>query len=91
MNSREYAAAFESVKVSAGVLVAVATEAVNRGERLPAEKDVTVPLPPPPENVQVVLVQDTPEPVNVNAPVVELIEETPPPLLPTHDPHALVP
>ena len=32
---------------------------------------------PEPEKVQVVPVQETPEPENVNAPAVELIEETP--------------
>ena len=43
---------------------------------------VIEPMPDPePENVHVVLVQDTPDPVKVNAPVAELIEETPP-LLP---------
>ena len=46
---------------------------------------VIEPMPEPdPEKVQVVLVQDTPEPENVNAPVAELIDETPP--LPDPDP-----
>jgi len=39
------AAAFESAKESAGVVEAVATEVVKSGERFPALKDVTVPLP----------------------------------------------
>ncbi len=46
-----FAVCAESVNVSAGVLVDVATEVVNRGERLPAEKEVTVPPPPPEEHV----------------------------------------
>jgi hypothetical protein len=41
------AAAVDKVKVSAGVVVEVATEVVKSGERVPAENDVTVPLPPP--------------------------------------------
>ena len=41
----EFAAAFESVNVSAGVLVAVATLDVNRGERFPALKLVTPAVP----------------------------------------------
>jgi hypothetical protein len=40
------APALESVKLSAGVVVEVAVEVVNSGERLPAEKEVTVPDPP---------------------------------------------
>ena len=60
-----YAPAFDSVKLNAGVVVAVATEVVNSGDKLPDEKLVTVPPPPPPEedkvsvmpeNVQVILV-----------------------------------
>jgi hypothetical protein len=39
------AAALDREKVSAGVVVAVATDVVNRGDRLPALKEVTVPLP----------------------------------------------
>lgn len=39
------AAALFRVKVRAGVVVAVATAVVNSGDRLPAEKDVTVPMP----------------------------------------------
>jgi hypothetical protein len=42
-----FAAALVRLKLSAGVVVAVATEVVNRGERFPALKPVTVPLPPP--------------------------------------------
>ena len=42
-----FAAAVESVKDRAGVVVAVATDVVNRGDRVPAEKLVTVPDPPP--------------------------------------------
>jgi hypothetical protein len=39
---------------------------------------VMLPIPePPPEKVQVVVAQETPAPVNVKAPVVELIEVTP--------------
>jgi hypothetical protein len=34
-------------KVRAGVVVAVATDVVNRGDSAPALKLVTVPLPPP--------------------------------------------
>ena len=40
------AAAFDRLKLSAGVVVAVATLVVNSGERLPALKLVTVPVPP---------------------------------------------
>ena len=50
-----FAAAVDKEKVSAGVLVAVATDDVNSGERLPAENDVTDPPPPPPHPVQVPL------------------------------------
>jgi hypothetical protein len=39
------------VKDSAGVVVGVATDVVNSGERLPEEKEDTVPEPPPPETV----------------------------------------
>ena len=39
-------------KLSAGVVVAVATLVVNMGERLPALKVVTVPVPLPPVMVQ---------------------------------------
>lgn len=39
------AAAVDCVNVRAGVLVDVATEVVKSGERVPAEKDVTVPAP----------------------------------------------
>jgi hypothetical protein len=70
-------AAFESVNVSAGVVVDVATELVKSGDRLPAENAVTVPVLAP--NVQVVDVQETPDPVKVNAPVTVLMEETPVP------------
>jgi hypothetical protein len=38
-----------SENVKAGVVVPVATLVVNRGDRLPDVKLVTVPLPPPPE------------------------------------------
>jgi hypothetical protein len=38
-----FAAALLKLKVNAGVVVAVATEVVNSGERVPAENDVTVP------------------------------------------------
>jgi len=38
-------AALLSANDNAGVVVAVATEVVNRGERLPALNDVTVPVP----------------------------------------------
>jgi hypothetical protein len=44
----EFCAALDRVKVNAGVLVAVATEVVNRGLSVPALKLVTVPPPPPP-------------------------------------------
>jgi len=37
------------LKLSAGVVVAVATEVVKIGDRFPALKVVTVPEPPPPE------------------------------------------
>jgi orotate phosphoribosyltransferase len=40
-----FCAALEREKESAGVVVAVATVVVNRGERAPAEKEVTVPVP----------------------------------------------
>jgi hypothetical protein len=40
-------AALLKLNVSAGVVVAVATEVVNRGLRVPALKDVTVPEPKP--------------------------------------------
>jgi hypothetical protein len=40
-----FCAALDNENVNAGVLVAVATEVVNSGERFPAEKVVTVPLP----------------------------------------------
>jgi hypothetical protein len=43
----EFCAALDKVNVNAGVVVAVATEVVNSGERAPAEKDVTDPLPVP--------------------------------------------
>jgi hypothetical protein len=46
----EFAPAFESVNVSAGVLVAVATLDANSGERFPALNVVTV--PPLPQGVQ---------------------------------------
>ena len=39
--------AVDSAKVSAGVVVAVATEVVNSGERAAALNEVTVPEPPP--------------------------------------------
>lgn len=42
------AGAWEKVKESAGVVLAVATLVVKSGERLPEEKLVTVPDPPPP-------------------------------------------
>ena len=71
----------DSEKVKAGVEVAVATDVVNSGERLPAEKLVTVPLLLPPVNVQVVPVQLTPVPVNVKAPVTVLMLDTPPVLI----------
>jgi hypothetical protein len=41
-----FAAALESENVSAGVVVAVATDDVNSGERFPALNVVTVPEPP---------------------------------------------
>jgi hypothetical protein len=40
------AAKFDRLKVSDGVVLAVATLVVNSGERLPALKVVTVPPPP---------------------------------------------
>ena len=49
-------------KDSAGVVVGVATEVVNSGERLPEEKEVTEP-PPPPETVDQYV---TPVPFVVN-------------------------
>lgn len=54
------AAAVERMNVKAGVVVAVATLVVKRGERVPAENEVTVPPPPvtavitPPDAVIVV-------------------------------------
>jgi hypothetical protein len=47
-----FCAAFEREKESAGVEVLVATEVVNRGERLPDEKDVTDPPPATPSSFQ---------------------------------------
>lgn len=44
----EKAGAFDSEKLRAGVVVLVATEVVNSGDRFPEVKLVTVPLPPPP-------------------------------------------
>ena len=41
-----FAAAVESVNESAGVVVGVATAVVNNGDKVPALKDVTVPVPP---------------------------------------------
>ena len=41
------AAAVLSVKLNAGVVVVVASVVVKRGERSPAEKSVTVPVPAP--------------------------------------------
>jgi hypothetical protein len=41
---RVYAPAVDNVKDSAGVVVAVATEVVNNGFNVPAEKVVTVPF-----------------------------------------------
>lgn len=41
-----FAAALDSENDSAGVVVAFATDVVNSGLRLPAEKDVTVPPVP---------------------------------------------
>jgi len=45
--NRVFAATLLNEKLRAGVLVAVATLVVNRGERLPALKLVTEPEPPP--------------------------------------------
>lgn len=42
----EFWAALEIVKVNAGVVVALATDVVKRGERAPALKLVTEPPPP---------------------------------------------
>ena len=60
-------------------LIVVGDADINEGS------DQTIlPMPlPDPLKVQVVVVHDTPGPVKVNAPVVELIEVTPPPL-PVH-------
>ena len=69
-----------SAKLKAGVVVGAATEVVNKGERLPALKELTP--DPVPLNVQVVPVQETPEPPKVKAPVVEFILDTPEPLPP---------
>src|SRR5580658_9545066 len=44
--STEFCAALVNTNVSAGVVVAGATEVVNNGDRLPALKLVTVPPPP---------------------------------------------
>jgi hypothetical protein len=44
----KFADCVDSVNVNAGVDVAVATEVVNSGVRLPALNEVTVPPPPPP-------------------------------------------
>jgi hypothetical protein len=77
--SRVLAPALDRVKVSAGVVVGVATEVVNNGDRLPAVNVVTPP-PPPPVKLQVVPVQVT-APVNVKSPADPLIVVTPPPLL----------
>ena len=41
------ALALDKLNVRAGVVVAVATDAVKIGERLPEENDVTVPVPNP--------------------------------------------
>ncbi len=41
-----FAPAFVSVKDKAGVVVVVASVVVNNGDKSPAEKFVTVPLPP---------------------------------------------
>jgi hypothetical protein len=43
------AAVLVKLKVRAGVVVGVATLVVKSGERFPALKLVTVPLPPPPQ------------------------------------------
>jgi hypothetical protein len=43
---KAWAAKFDSVNVSAGVVVEVATEVVKMGDSVPAEKSVTVPEPP---------------------------------------------
>lgn len=42
------AGAWDKVKERLGVVEALATEVVNKGERVPAENVVTVPVPPPP-------------------------------------------
>ena len=58
-----FAVCVESVKERAGVVVAVATDVVNNGERLPLEKLVTVPEPtPPPDAVRVFPVSVSPLP-----------------------------
>ena len=56
----EFCAALLSEKVRAGVVVAVATELVNNGERFPAEKLVT--LPPPAVEANVPPLNVKPEP-----------------------------
>lgn|SRR5271167_1124142 len=61
-----------SVKLSAGVLVEVATLVVNNGERFPAENDVTVPPPlPVPQS----------DPVALNTPAVSCTQNGPPVML----------
>jgi hypothetical protein len=57
-------AALDRENVNAGVLVAVATDVVNRGERLPALKAVTEP-PPDTHAVPAELQTDTPLPTTI--------------------------
>jgi hypothetical protein len=64
----EFCAAFDCVKVRAGVLVGVATEVVNSGESAPAENVVTVPVPVPEQvMVYVTPATETLQPVKFSA------------------------
>jgi hypothetical protein len=70
----------EAATASEGVVVGLVTVGTNHvGQDADGAEKLPTPEPVP-ENVQVVPVQLTPAPVNVNAPVVELIDATPPPV-----------
>jgi hypothetical protein len=75
--NHEVAAAFVKRKVSAGVVLDVATEVVNNGESVPAVKLVTVPEPAP---VLVIVTLPVPPTGEIDIPVPAVIWLTPPPL-----------